>query len=238
MTYQILLVDDDRAFCEEFQDCFSDEFIIHIAENGKAALTCLAMPNEYDLVILDVRLPDISGTTLLTRLKAQNPKLIIIIITGFSSKNIVIDALKGKADDFIEKPFDIQKTRELLNRLLHEKAEGYFSATSSPKECIEHVRQFVLRNVTKKLTLTDAAKCVCLSSKYLSRLFLEHTGMTFSQFRIEAKVTYAKQLLIDKPGMTVDQLSNDLGYENLESFCRMFKRIVGVTPTNYRKHHK
>ena len=59
----------------------------------------LRKPNEIDLVLLDVMMPGLSGTEVLREMKKLSPNLAIIILTGYSSKDVAIEALKGHADD-------------------------------------------------------------------------------------------------------------------------------------------
>ena len=112
MPYNILLVDDDEDFRYEFRELFDDYNIVE-AKNGLDALDLLKKPNEIDLVVLDVVMPGLRGTQVLKEIKSISPELGIIILTGHSSKDTAIAALKGKADDYIEKPLNIQKAKEI-----------------------------------------------------------------------------------------------------------------------------
>src|ERR1700689_1106350 len=111
MAYQILMVDDDAEFREELRDCLEGYTVIEAA-NGPEALAILKKPNVIDLVILDAVMPQVSGMEVLREIKKIKPGLAIIIMTGQSSKDIAIDALKGRAHDYIEKPIDIGKFLE------------------------------------------------------------------------------------------------------------------------------
>jgi two-component system response regulator YesN len=85
--------------------------------------------------------------------------------------------------------------------------------------------------------LKDAAQAVYLSPKYLSRIFKQSTGKSFSEYKLKIKTEKAKELL-SKTGYNVNQLAEKLGYENAESFIRLFRRFAGYTPTEYRKKFK
>ncbi|MDD4954852.1 MAG: AraC family transcriptional regulator, partial [Candidatus Omnitrophica bacterium] len=98
---------------------------------------------------------------------------------------------------------------------------------------MDKVKRFIERNCFKKISLDDAASTVFLSPKYLSRIFKQSTGMGFSDFRLHIKIDRAKELL-EKTGYKVDQISDKLDYQNTESFIRQFKKLTGLTPTQYR----
>ena len=233
MPYNILLVDDDKDFRDEIRDYLEDYKIIE-ASNGEEALKLLRKPNEIDVVILDVMMPGLRGTEVLKEMKRIAPELGIIILTGFSSKDVAIEALKGHADDYIEKPLNISKIKGSIEDLLEATEKKNMADTNSTKGKIERVKHFAERNYHKKVCLKDAAKVVYLSPKYLSRIFKQNTGVDFSQYKLEIKITKSKELL-EKTGYNIEQISDMLGYQNIESFIRIFKKLTGCTPAAFRK---
>lgn len=236
MPDKLLLVDDDREFREELAESLSDYEVIQ-AGDGQEALAILSRPNEIDLVIMDVFMPGLSGTEVLRQMRKSWPGLGIIILTGYSSKDIAVEALKGHADDYLEKPVDIGKAKDIIENMLADKREPEELSAGGIKGKIEKVKHFVERNCFKKISLEDAAKAVCLSPKYLSRVFAEITGTRFTDYRLKVKISQSRELL-KKSGYNIDQIADKLGYKNTESFIRQFKKITGYTPTGYRKAGK
>jgi len=236
MPYNILLVDDDKDFRDEFRDTFNDYEIIE-ASNGEQALDILKKPNEIDLVILDVFMSGLRGTEVLKEIKNIVPDLGIIILTGFGSKDIAIEALKGRADDYIEKPININKMKGTIERLLKYKKERDVVYAGGINGKIQRVKRFVEKNYDKRLCLKDAAAIVFLSPKYLSKVFRQETGMGFSDYKLSIKINEAKALL-KKTCYNIEQISDKTGYKNTESFIRIFKKSTGVTPTYFRKKAK
>lgn len=232
MAFNVLLVDDDREFREEFCDFLCDYNVIE-ARSGEEALEILNRPNEVDIVILDVVMPGLSGTEVLKLIKARYPDLPVVILTGQGSKKTVIDALKGRADDYIEKPVDIPRTQEIIERLLSGSLEPAEAPPGGTDAKIKKVMLFLDRNYDKRVSLKDAAALVALSPKYLSRLFKEKVGVGFNDYRLKARVEKAIQLL-ETTDYSIAEISYKLGYENPESFARLFAKVVGCTPTDYR----
>lgn len=233
MPYNILLVDDDKEFRDEFRDYLEDYQVIE-ASNGEEALKLLKKPNVIDLVIMDVMMPGLRGTEVLKEIRRIDPDLGIVILTGYSSEGVAIEALKGHADDYIQKPLDIDKTKEIIERLLETKKVKGDIDTNGIKGKIERVKDFAKRNYHKKVCLKDAAGAVFLSPKYLSRIFKQRTGKSFSEYKLKIKIEKAKELL-STTGYNVNQIAEKLGYENVESFIRFFKKLAKYTPTEYRK---
>lgn len=235
MSYQILLVDDDPDFRAEMRECLSNRYRVMEAASGEEAIQLIKQPNAIDVVILDVMMPGLSGTDVLKHMRQLNPSLGIVILTGRSSKDIAIEAVKGHADDYIEKPLDMDYFFKAIEKILHRQdAKGLDGLTRRSK--IERVKRFLERNNVRKVSLNDVAQEVCLSEKYLSRVFKEKTGMGFSEYRLKLKMDKARDLL-KHTDASVDQLAHQLGYKNLESFVRIFKKVVGQTPTTYRLGH-
>ncbi len=232
MADKILIVDDDVELRQELKDLLSEYEVLEASE-GRLALDMLKRANEIGVVILDVMMPGLSGLDILAEIKRIEPELTTIMLTGHGSKDVAIEALRSRADNFLEKPVDPQALKEIVDKSL-EATKGDPNLPLGTKEKIEKVLRFVERNCFKKTTLKEAARAVYLSPKYLSRIFKERTGMGFSQYRLKIKTERAKELL-SKPGYNVGQISDKLGYENIESFIRQFKKITGYTPTEFRR---
>jgi DNA-binding response OmpR family regulator len=115
---RILLVDDHAAFRSEFKACFEEYDMIE-ACNGEEALGILRKPNRIDLVILDVMMPGMNGIQVLEEIRRTTSNVGIIIQTGCGSKEVILKALRGKADDYIEKPLNIEATRKVIERTLY-----------------------------------------------------------------------------------------------------------------------
>jgi two-component system response regulator YesN len=233
MPYTILLVDDDDTFREEFASAFDDYRVVE-ARSGSEALAILNKPHEIDLVVLDVMLPGQRGTDVLREIKRMDPCLAVVMLTGYGSKEVAIAALKGNADDFLEKPVDIEKARGIVERLVIARNNDARAAIDDIPGKIERVKAFVKKNYHKKVGLEDAAAIVCMSPKYLSRIFGERAGIGFNDFRLGAKIEKAKEYLVQTE-LTINEISYRIGYRNVESFVRIFKKVEGATPTEYRE---
>ena len=233
MSDKILLVDDDKEFRDEFRESLAEYTVVE-ASDGDEALRLLKKPDSISLVILDIKMPGLSGTEVLRRMKEMEPDLGIIILTGCSTETTAIEALMGHADDYIEKPFDMNKTKEAIERLLEARRRAHGLPASDASDKIEYVKNFLDRNCCKRVRLEDAAKVVSLCPKYLSRLFMQVTGIGFNEYRLKAKMERAKEFIAE--GCGTNEITAKLSYENPESFIRQFKIFTGCTPSEYRKN--
>ncbi len=230
---KILIVDDDPEFRMELKDALQGYDVLE-ASSSQEALSIIRRPHELGIVILDVMMPGLTGIDALREIKKTDPGLAIIMLTGHSSKDVVIESLQAHADDFLEKPVDIAAMKRAIDKIWDRRRSRDGSGVLGLDDKIEKTKRFVERNCFKKVTLSDAAESVCLSPKYLSRIFKESAGVGFSSYRLKIKIDKSKELL-SASAYNVNQISEKLGYENTESFCRQFRKLTGYAPSAYRK---
>ncbi|MFC1482824.1 sigma-54-dependent transcriptional regulator [Candidatus Margulisiibacteriota bacterium] len=114
----ILLVDDERSVHYSFEKYWeSSEFSLYSAFSAEEALSLLH-EKDIHLVLLDIKLPGISGLEFLQNIKKEFPKILVIIITGYGSTESAIEAIKWGAFDYITKPFDLEQLQSVITRAL------------------------------------------------------------------------------------------------------------------------
>lgn len=233
---KILVVDDNRNIRDIFNFAF-DEYNIVTAKSAEEALSILKKPHDIDLIVLDVMLPDENGLELLRELKEKNKDCKVVIMTGYSTKDIAIEALRREADEYIEKPFDVEATKEIFARLLRDKRKVEERNAGEGGDKIRFTKRLIERNYNRSLCLQDISKDLFLNYKYLSRIFKEKTGKGFNEYRLELKIASAKGLLV-RTNYSVSQIAYKVGYHNPNSFMKMFKKFTGFTPSQYRSNEQ
>ncbi len=237
MTDKILIVDDDDEYKNEFLEYFQNEYRIIQASCGEDALKIIKKPNDIDLVLLDIKMPGLNGIEVLKKIKTASPNTNVIILTGFSSKDTAVEALRGHADDYIDKSSKPEEIKNIIEKNLETKKGINDPAAMDIEGKISKVKRFIEHNCHKRITLEDAAEVVYLSPKYLNRIFKQVSGITFNKYRLKIKIKKAKELL-KKTGYNIDQIAEKMEYQNTESFIRIFKKIAKCTPTEFRKKYK
>ena len=117
----ILVVDDDAQIRKVLSDILGNEgYLIQTAKDGNKA-THLTKKFHFDIALVDIGLPDISGIELLQRLKYFQPRIITIMVTGSSALDDAITAVNKGTDGYIVKPVKPKKLVELIENLLKEK---------------------------------------------------------------------------------------------------------------------
>ncbi len=102
----VLVVDDEAAIRDVLQNVLSDRYRVIDADTGDTALTKLIQETP-DLILLDLMMPDISGLELLSKIRAQNSLVPVIVLTGTTSLDSAVEAMRLGAADYLAKPFEV-----------------------------------------------------------------------------------------------------------------------------------
>ncbi len=120
-TAKILVVDDELIVRESLIGwLIKSGHAVKGADCGRAALRMIA-ECQYDLVFLDIRMPDIGGLEILRKIKQSNPDVMVVMITAFGSVESAVEAMKLGADDYMMKPFEPELLCILVDKLLQQK---------------------------------------------------------------------------------------------------------------------
>jgi len=121
---RILVIDDDKTIRLTIAAILRSEgYFVDTAETGMEAIE-KSKANTYNLALIDIRLPDIMGTELLTKLRETIPPMVKIIVTGFPALQNTIDALNKGANAYILKPVEPQKLVDLVKVWLKKQEES------------------------------------------------------------------------------------------------------------------
>jgi hypothetical protein len=116
----ILLVDDEKIIRDLCVRALPD-YRTFEAGNGAEALQLLDR-QEVDLILTDVMMPQMNGLDLLKTIKEQAPNQAVVVMTGFTEKDIILRALQADADDFISKPINLLQLKTTIQKVLERKA--------------------------------------------------------------------------------------------------------------------
>ena len=99
---------------------------------------------------------------------------------------------------------------------------------------VARAKQFIAQNQDGAICLAAVAKAVNTSTFYFCKLFKRATGLTFTDYVARVRIEKAKTLLLD-PNQRVSEVAYDVGFQSLTHFNRVFRKIVGRSPTSYRR---
>jgi DNA-binding NtrC family response regulator len=134
---RIIVVDDDEGIRKVLKTILEEEgYVVDTAENGKETIK-KSNAKFYNLALIDIRLPDMEGTKLLSAIKETTPKMVKIMITGYPSLQNAIEAVNKGADAYILKPFDMGKVVNKIREHLKKQKEAKKYSQEKVTEFIE-----------------------------------------------------------------------------------------------------
>jgi two-component system response regulator HydG len=114
--HHILVVDDNKDFADVFCDVLkANDYNAECCYNGEKAVK-MVREGKFDIMFLDIRMPDMNGVQVLKEIKKIQPDSTVIMMTGYSVDEMVEKAVEEKASDIIYKPFEIEKVLGLLKK--------------------------------------------------------------------------------------------------------------------------
>ncbi|MDI3542494.1 MAG: hypothetical protein PWP57_97 [Candidatus Atribacteria bacterium] len=168
-VFRILVVDDEESLREMLQEFLEGEgMLVELAQNGQEALEKLRSLN-LDLVLLDLRMPGISGIEILQEIKKEEPDLPVVVITAYGSVDNAVETLKMGAFDFITKPFKLEELRNAISRALEvellKRERQYLLEEMQDQFCFEGVvgqspRMREVMRVASLVAKTDATALI------------------------------------------------------------------------------
>jgi YesN/AraC family two-component response regulator len=249
MLPKILFVDDEASLLNCYSYVFNERYRVVAASSGREALRQAKLQQDIDLAVVDFRLPDISGVEVLTEIKGLRPSVPVLMVTAYGNEDLAVKALRCGAKDYIKKPFSPEELAEKIDFFLSltgmdgicRKAATYRETkwTDAPGDPsgnlwrIRKVIQFLDGNYMAKTSLRNAADQACLSGRHFSRTFKKATGTSYRDYVNRLRVEKAGEML-RMTAHTITMITQAVGYCDLTDFERIFKKITGKTPSQYR----
>jgi len=136
-TARILVVDDDESIRKVLATILEEKgYVVDTAQNGKEAIE-KSKAKFYNLALIDIRLPDMEGTKLLSAMKETTPKMVKIIITGYPALQNAIEAVNKGADAYLMKPVSMEKVLSTIREHLKKQQEARKYSEEKVAEFIE-----------------------------------------------------------------------------------------------------
>lgn len=230
--HKILIVDDEpllRYAIRSLQEWPALGYDLSLeAENGRAALDLLAK-NKVSLVLCDIMMPEMDGLSFLNHFNALKYTMPVVVLSAYNDFESVRMAFKLGAKDYIVKSnLESRTLLQLFDSILRsEMPEIKYSMT------ISNAIDFINRHYSEDISLKTISEYSGLSESYFSKLFSKEVGVSYVEYLLRVRVENAENLL-KTTNMKVYQVAEYVGFNSVEHFCRMFKRINGNTPNGFK----
>ncbi len=121
MRTSILIVDDEKSVRENLAQYLSDQYTTYTASNGNEAIEQLNENSDIELILSDIKMPEMDGIELIDMIQATNKETMTIFMTGYSTVESAVDAMKKGAFDYLTKPLDLNKLEITIKNAIENK---------------------------------------------------------------------------------------------------------------------
>jgi two-component system response regulator YesN len=230
----VLVIDENRATLDSIGRALRGAgFTVALASTGQEGLR-LAGQRAIDLVVADLRLPDVADVEVLKQLR-QTLTDVPVIVTGLASTASAIEAGKLGAVDYVEKPVFADHLVQLV-RLYMPAAASALQWPEAPRvspQVIRTMHTIENRYIETTLHVSTVAHDLGVSTEHLCRVLKRHTGLTFVTLLRRTRVRAACRLL-QTTTLSMKEIANRAGFSSPSRFDRDFKNVCGVSPSEYR----
>ncbi|NOU70720.1 response regulator [Paenibacillus sp. LMG 31458] len=227
--------------------------LVKVFHDGADAFAYLK-EDPVDIILSDIRMPNMTGLEMLSRLRdsaSENgaddlSRIKAIFLSGYSDFKFAQEALRLGAVDYLLKPselVDIEnallKAKDLCtsDRVLQFKESSSLEPSEEPGSyLIKKALNYIHAHFAEEIHLADIANELFITPNYLSRLFRQETGQSFSDYLTRIRINKACSLIVES-NMKVYQIGDALGYPNSRYFSEWFQKNTGISPVEYRKRH-
>lgn len=251
--YKLLVADDERierkVLCKTLQKYVGDLCEIYEAKNGKEAVEIFEK-EKIQIAILDIEMPIMNGLEAARQMRCQNENCVLLFLTAYDEFSYAKQAISVHVLDYLLKPYEekeliyaveeairlTDKNEKIRSSGILQKIENSTEAKtndtklSSVKEMIE---KYIEEHYAEEISMHELSEKMNYSETYFCKLFKQYFHVNFTTYLVGYRIQIAKEMLTN-PIITIKDIGKACGYTDSNYFSRIFKRVVGCTPTEYR----
>ena len=255
--YRVLIADDEpierQVISKKLNGFFKGQIEIFLAANGVEAVD-IVKEKHCQIAVLDISMPGKNGLDAAEEIRTFDNKCSIIFLTAFDEFSYAKKAIEVKALDYLlnpgadnelinvmEEAFSIaDKYKTEVNNVDTTRKDAVSSGFdledkdfSKSGEIVREAKKFIDEHYKEDISLQDVAGVLGYSDVYFCKLFKQNFGKSFIVYLNELRISKAKEFLAN-PAINIKDISSEAGYRDANYFTRVFKRMTGQTPSEYR----
>lgn len=229
------MIDTDELGAEEILEAGSVEQALEIFHEAHP-----------EIVISDVCFPADDGCHLCWEIYEMEPRTKFIMLSGYDDFAYVRQSLAYRAVDYLLKPVEKSVLNETLrkaweewrkeNRMQNSEKEAFFP--SGGETMIAQVMEEIQKNYSQKFSLSAIAEKYHMNESYFSSLFTRVAGVSLMNYIMQVRIEKAKDLMLMTSGGKIHEIASRVGYEDSRYFARIFKKVTGETPTEFKNRQE
>ena len=241
MSIKLLIADDEdtiRNGIAKYIQLHTDRFDkIYLAANGQEAVDVIYR-DKPDIMFLDIQMPLLDGIEVMQEAKRADILPYTMILSGYDEFKYCQQALRLGAKEYLLKPVRSSDILQMLNRAADElfgtQEKVKEETTEEKNHLVELAKEYMAEHYYENIMLADAAQKVGVSAGYLSTLFKRQLSKGvvdyLNDIRIEHACTYLQQGYLK-----TYESAYKVGFKDEKYFSKVFKKIKGQSPSEYRK---
>lgn len=216
-----------------------DCVVVGDAANGEEGLEVIRR-YQPDLVVTDIKMPRMDGIEMVRQLRAEGNGVRVIILTAYSDFSYAQSAVKLGAVDYLLKPFHDGELEEAVRRLRSPQGSRTPGGLDLPdgkgksKYVTEAMRYIAEHYNAPDICVGSVARFLGVSEGHLSHVFKKETSYTLSSYITSYRIHMAMELLQDCRSR-VYEVAEQVGYRDITYFSSTFKKLTGLSPSEYQK---
>ncbi len=200
-----------------------------------------------DVIITDVCMPKMDGIEMVKRLREEGIEAVVIFLTAYDEFRYAQQAVRLGAADYLLKPFEDGALEEAVAGILAKNKKDAAEMTDTKelnlakgdksKYIMDAIAYIDENYANPKISVKTAAESLGISEGHLSHLFRKETDFTFLSYLTQCRVRMAKKLLQNYQ-YKVYEVAEQVGYRDIAYFSVIFKKAVGVSPSEYQDRYR
>lgn len=244
MSVRLLIADDENTIrngMAKYIQLHTDRFDkIYLAQNGQEAIDII-LRVKPDIMLLDVQMPIKDGIEVMRETKRAGVMPATIILSGYDEFAYAQQAIRLGARDYMLKP---SRSSEILKKI-NDLADEIFGVPESKMSLeegnrnnfAELAKEYIEEHYYENLTLNDVAEKLGITASYLSMLFSQQVNVTFIDYLNKIRIEHACTYLLQNFLKTYE-IAYKVGFHDEKYFSRVFRKVTGMTPSEYKKSGK
>jgi len=251
--YRILIADDEAieriVLARKLKRLLAEEAheILQV-QNGREALEVFQAEHPQ-ILILDIRMPGMSGLEVAEQIRKESRDTVIIFLTAFDEFSYAKKAFSVRALDYLLKPCEeselfsvVEEAVRIVKETEGQQKDKELSASEGETEHFgdseelrrqEWIRDFIESSYMRDLSIQEISGRMGYSEVYFCKLFKQYFGVSFVSYLTDFRIRKACAFL-KETDQSVRRIGCLVGYEDSNYFTKVFRRIMGKTPTEYR----
>lgn len=243
--YRVILVDDERLIIRGLSSVVPWQKlgceVVGTAYDGSTGLR-LIRELQPDIVLTDIRMPNMDGLTMLAALHSEFPRMQTSVLTAYRDFDYAREAIHLGVCRYLLKPSDMNELTEAIRQMTARldalpparEEEPDAGSSAAGNYVVQMALEYMKAHAAEPhLSLNDVAEHVYVSQWHLSKLLNRETGQSFFDLLGGMRIELAKQLL-SNPALRVHEVAEQTGYADVAHFSKSFKKFAGCTPGEYR----